>query len=532
MKKITILIPHLGIGGTTKYITGLANFLSEEYLVDLVSVFKVSESPLYLINSNVSINYLIEDYVNMDNIKRYFKRKNIFKCLGEVFKLVKLNVLRKVKTRKFIKTLSSDYILTSDLYDTKMVNKLLKRKNTVKIYTEHNEPESDYFKRIIKYTKNYDKLVLPNQEITLKYKKEIGIKAICIPNFIDKSPLGREKVSNKLISVGKLSKEKDFLSLIDIVSMITKEIPEVKLTLIGDGKEKTKIKRRIKELKLEDNVILTGYKNALEIEEEMLNSNVFVSTSISESFGISILEAMNVGLPVVSFDTSSGARDLLKGGTGILVENRDKEVFCTEVISLLKSNFKMSEYSKKSLLKVEEYRIDIVKKEWFKLFKELSNRSLKKVMFISSTGGHLNEMLMLKSMFNKYPFMLVTENTFTNKWLKDEYGRKFTKYLVYGTRKHILSYPFKLFYNTIKSFYLFCKFRPDFILSTGAHTAGPMCVIGHLFRKKIIFIESFANSETPSVTGKIVYKFADLFIVQWKGMLKVYDKATYGGWIY
>ena len=86
----------------------------------------------------------------MDNIKRYFKRKNIFKCLGEVFKLVKLNVLRKVKTRKFIKTLSSDYILTSDLYDTKMVNKLLKRKNTVKIYTEHNEPESDYFKRIIK----------------------------------------------------------------------------------------------------------------------------------------------------------------------------------------------------------------------------------------------------------------------------------------------------------------------------------------------------------------------------------------------
>lgn len=71
-----------------------------------------------------------------------------------------------------------------------------------------------------------------------------------------------------------------------------------------------------------------------------------------------------------------------------------------------------------------------------------------------------------------------------------------------------------------------------FISSTGAHTAGPMCLIGKIFGSKIIFIETFANSKTKSRTGSIVYKFADLFIVQWKEMLELYPDATYGGWIF
>ena len=56
--------------------------------------------------------------------------------------------------------------------------------------------------------------------------------------------------------------------------------------------------------------------------------------------------------------------------------------------------------------------------------------------------------------------------------------------------------------------------------------------IGKIFGSKIIFIESFANSSSKSITGKIVYKFADLFIVQWENMLNIYPKSVYGGWIY
>ena len=59
-----------------------------------------------------------------------------------------------------------------------------------------------------------------------------------------------------------------------------------------------------------------------------------------------------------------------------------------------------------------------------------------------------------------------------------------------------------------------------------------MCYIAKLFKKKVIFIESFANIETKTLTGKLVYPIADIFIVQWKSMLKLYPKAKYEGWIF
>lgn len=159
---------------------------------------------------------------------------------------------------------------------------------------------------------------------------------------------------------------------------------------------------------------------------------------------------------------------------------------------------------------------------------------MKKLMFISSTGGHLDELMQLKNMFDKYDFYIVTEKTKSNLKLKDKYPGK-VSYLVYGTYTSLIKkiiYPFKLLYNTLKSFVLYLKLRPEYIITTGTHTAGPMCVIGHLFKSKIIYIETFANSKTRSRTGNIIYKFADLFIVQWESMLELYPNAVYGGWIF
>ena len=155
----------------------------------------------------------------------------------------------------------------------------------------------------------------------------------------------------------------------------------------------------------------------------------------------------------------------------------------------------------------------------------------KKVLFIASTGGHLDELMQLKPMFDKYNYYIVTEKTKSNLNLKNKFPKKIS-YLVYGTKDHMLTYPFKLLYNCFKSLYIYIKVRPKYIVTTGAHTAGPMCCLGKIFGSKIIYIETFANSKTKSATGSIVYKFADLFIVQWKDMLELYPKATYGGWIY
>ena len=156
---------------------------------------------------------------------------------------------------------------------------------------------------------------------------------------------------------------------------------------------------------------------------------------------------------------------------------------------------------------------------------------MKKVLFISSTGGHLNELLQLKSIMNKYDSYLITEKTKSTISLKEEYKDKIS-YLIYGTKHNMLTYPFKLLANCFKSLYFYLKIKPDVIVTTGAHSAGPMCCIGKIFGSKIIYIETFANIHSKTITGRIVYKFADLFIVQWESMLKLYPKAIYGGWIF
>lgn len=159
---------------------------------------------------------------------------------------------------------------------------------------------------------------------------------------------------------------------------------------------------------------------------------------------------------------------------------------------------------------------------------------MKKVMFIASTGGHLHELMQLSPCFSKYDFSIVTEKTKSNVSLLNKYPKKVYFIIpgTYTTFQAKIIYPFKLLINSFISLFLFIKIRPDFVVTTGAHNAGPMCCIAKLFRKKVIFIETFANRFSPSKSGKIIYKFADYFIVQWEEMLEFYPNAIYGGWIY
>ena len=155
----------------------------------------------------------------------------------------------------------------------------------------------------------------------------------------------------------------------------------------------------------------------------------------------------------------------------------------------------------------------------------------KNVMFISSTGGHLNEMMQLKELFKKYDYYIVTEKTKSNLHLKDKYKNK-VSLLIFVTKDHMLTHPFKLLANCFNSLYICLKVHPDYIITTGAHTAGPMCCIGKILGSKIIYIESFANISTKTITGKLLYPIADKFIVQWDSMKKLYPDSDVGGWIF
>ena len=156
-------------------------------------------------------------------------------------------------------------------------------------------------------------------------------------------------------------------------------------------------------------------------------------------------------------------------------------------------------------------------------------KNKKKICFICSAGGHLeqiNQLKKVKELYNDYFYVTVetkaTQNLKYKKYLvKDLYRGKFKLMKLI----RIIS----LFFI---QFWIFLNEKPDFIITTGAGVAVPMCLIAKLFRKKIIYIESFARINSTNKTGRFLYKYANLFIVQWEQLKDFYPKAIYGGWIY
>ncbi len=149
-----------------------------------------------------------------------------------------------------------------------------------------------------------------------------------------------------------------------------------------------------------------------------------------------------------------------------------------------------------------------------------------KVIFVSSSGGHLTELLKLQSLFKNYDYLLVTEKTKVTEKLNEQYKISFMKY---GSREYIFQYIFVFLYNVIKSIVLMITFNPKIVVTTGAHTGGITCFVAKLFFKKVIYIESMAKVSTLSMTGKLMYLIADKFYVQWEELEEKYPKAEYLG---
>lgn len=150
-----------------------------------------------------------------------------------------------------------------------------------------------------------------------------------------------------------------------------------------------------------------------------------------------------------------------------------------------------------------------------------------KICFAASSGGHYEQLLMLKSLIKKYDSFIVTEKT---KYIS---GEKKTKsyYLLQVNRKE-KSFVFKMLVNLILSFVIFMKERPNVIICTGVLAMIPLCLICKIYKGKLIYIESFAKVTSPTLTGKFLYKFADQFYIQWPQMKKNYPNAIYLGGVY
>lgn len=139
--------------------------------------------------------------------------------------------------------------------------------------------------------------------------------------------------------------------------------------------------------------------------------------------------------------------------------------------------------------------------------------------------------MQLKQLFKitkKYNTFIVTEKNEIAKGYKKDYDIKF---LTQQERKN-WSFIFEFIFNIIKAFYIALIKSPDIVISTGAGATVFVQIFIKLFGGKVMFIESFAKINSPTVTGKIMYKIADEFYVQWEEMKKFYPNAHYDGGIY
>ncbi len=147
-----------------------------------------------------------------------------------------------------------------------------------------------------------------------------------------------------------------------------------------------------------------------------------------------------------------------------------------------------------------------------------------RLCFVSSSGGHWEQLQRLEPLAEKYSGFFVTEKT--------QFDAPMGKYFMLQTDLKDKLMPIKMLYNGIYAVVIWLKERPDFVITTGAMVAYPFYLLSILFRKKFIFIETFARANMPTVSGKYMEKHTDLFIVQWESQKRFYRNAIYGGCLY
>lgn len=376
MKKVSILSLHLGYGGIEKSVAALANMLVEKYEVEIACSYKLFDESVFPVDKRVKIIYLTDVKPNKDKIKKAWKKKRMFKLFKECCYAMKVLHKRKSTMVDYIKNSDSDVMIaTRDIFDEWLGD--YGDEDVLKIGWEHNHYHGDfkYADNINRSNKNLDYLVLVSDSLREFYSKEL-IKSKCevvyIPNVIERIP---EKIApldeKRLVSVGRLSPEKGFMDLLKIFTLLKKDYPDWRLDIVGDGVEKERLAKFIKEHDLEDSVTLHGFRDKDYIDELLHKSSIYLLTSYTESFGIVLIEAMSHGVPCIAFDSAEGARDLIQSGkNGYLIKNRSYSAFIKKVEDLIKRKEERKRVGKVSRQGVKQYTCEVVKEQWFNLIEK------------------------------------------------------------------------------------------------------------------------------------------------------------------
>lgn len=369
MKIVYAINSIRGLGGIQKVTLLKANALADipQNKVYIIVTDNWINHPLThelspkIIFINLQINYYKDDYKS-----KFHQIISNFKIINHYFKL-----------QKAILQIKPDIIISVGQSEKYIVPLL--HTNAIKIREIHfnsNYRNFTYKSKILAkslnfldykvMSKGYNKMVLLTKEDKDTFFPNNN-KFIYIHNPATFEPTNNYNNNNYIIAVGRLSIEKDFISLIKAWNLVQRECPTWKLKIVGEGPERNNLEEEIKRLNLGNSVVLTGYSN--NIKKEMAESSIFVLTSLYEGFGLVLLEAMACGLPSVAFACQFGPKDIITDEkNGLLIYNRDIKSLSEKLIYLIQHLDVRKEMSNQALKRVDDFSINNIIDKWMKLF--------------------------------------------------------------------------------------------------------------------------------------------------------------------
>lgn len=370
MKKVTVLLSHLGYGGISNSAVTLCNSLVNKFEVEILSVYRLYNEPVYDLDERVTVTYISNNKPNKMAMKHYLKQKNFKLFFKGISPRVKSAYIRRETTARALRKLETDVIISTSTLYNRLVSRYVSG-DVKKIAWEHvhHNDSIKYVNRLLRSVKNMDYLVCVSEELTDYYKTYLGKKVIFIPNSLDNIPNKLSKLESKnLVSVGKLIKEKGFDDLLNLFKKISNNYPDWKLNVVGDGLEKNNLLDLSEELKLNDKVVFHGYQDKIFINDIMYDSSIFVMTSLTESFGLSLLEAMSYGIPCVAYSSAQGANEIVKDGVnGYIIKNRNEDEMIEKIELLMNDEKLRNKLGKNARKTAKEYSKEINMNTWRKL---------------------------------------------------------------------------------------------------------------------------------------------------------------------
>lgn len=354
--KIAILVGDItSTGGIERALSRVSDILIKAgYEVTIISLFKANDNVTYYFNPSVKFIFLSD--------KKYATSKQ------GGFKRLMMFVRMMFKSRIFFKSIKNKYNLfigcgfpiNTTLFFSGLAPKAIATEHTFYNYY----PEWIINLRTHIY-RHFSAVTALTEKDTSLFREK-GINCYRIPNPLTfKSDTFSNLSSKKIISVGRLSPEKGFEDLIDIMPGIIKKYPEWSLHIFGEGYLRPILETRINELGLQNKVYLRG--NTKQIQKEYLDASLFVLSSKYEGFAIVILEAAACGLPIISYDCPNGPGEILNHDKGILVSPGNKQELQKQILNMIENPSKLQQYANKGEAILAPYAEDVICEMWQQL---------------------------------------------------------------------------------------------------------------------------------------------------------------------